>query len=147
MCTGELGGKHRSIAEVDGAPVPVVQAVGPPAGGRGTQDRRGSRDGWGCGGGRGFLLILRFRVQIEQFAILGAFEVLVEGMEEPEPGPGVPVSHLLDDRTDEDQLTGAALTFGGGDAVLGAADLIFESALFLLLKAQELFLALGETIL
>ena len=45
------------------------------------------------------------------------------------------------------KLAGAALTFGGGDAVLGAPDLIFESALFLLLKAQELFLTLAETIL
>ena len=65
-------------------------------------------------------------------------------MEEPEPGPGVPVGNLLDDRTDEDQLTGAALTFGGGNAVLGAPDLIFESALYIFLYEKHIVRRIGN---
>ena len=63
-------------------------------------------------------------------------------MEEPEPGPGVPVGHLLDDRADEDQLAGAALTFGCGDSGLGAPDLEFEGLFPLTLGFDQLFFSL-----
>ena len=41
--TDELRGQRGGIAEVDGAPVPVVQTVGPPAWERSIQGRRGRR--------------------------------------------------------------------------------------------------------
>ena len=49
VCTDELRGQRGGIAEVDGAPVTVVQAVRSPAWERSIQDRRGSLDGLGCG--------------------------------------------------------------------------------------------------
>ena len=102
----------------------------------------GGRDGWGVGCGDVALLL-----EIEQFAVLGALQGLVKGLLEPEPGAGVPVGLVLDDRADEDQLTGALLAFAGGDAVLGASNLVFESALFLALEGDELFFTLAEALL
>ena len=59
VCTDEFRGQHGGIAEVDGAPVPVVEAVGPPAWERSIQDRRGSLESWGCGGVDEHALVLK----------------------------------------------------------------------------------------
>ena len=134
----EIGGQRGGVAVVDGAPLAGFQAMRTPT---------GERIGGGRGGGRVPLFILLVRGQIEQRAVLGALQSLVEGLLEPEPGAGVPVGLVLDDRADEDQLAGALLAFAGGDAVLGAPDLIFEGALFLALEGDKLFFTLAEALL
>ena len=45
VCTDEFRGQRGGIAEVDGAPVPVVEAVGPPAWERSIQDGVSSENG------------------------------------------------------------------------------------------------------
>ena len=139
LCANEIGGQRGGVAVVDGAPDAGFQAMRTPS----WERIGGGRGGWG----KVALLMLLVRGQVEQRAVLGAFQGLVEGLLEPEPGAGVAVGLVLDDRADEDQLAGALLAFAGGDAVLGAADLVFEGALFLALEGDELFFTLGEALL
>ena len=65
VCANEIRRQRGGIAEVDGAPGAGFQVVGTPSWERGTQDLRGSRDGWGGRCVRGDLLMLFVRVQIK----------------------------------------------------------------------------------
>ena len=76
--------------------------------------------------------------RIEQGPVLVALEEAIEPLQEPVVLGGVSLRAVLDVGADEDQATGAALTVGGGDARLGAADLAGEGVALAALRLLQL---------
>ena len=75
--------------------------------------------------------------QIEQFPV--PLQEYIKPLHEAISLVGIVAGDVLEVAPHEDQAAGATLAFGGGDAGLGAADLVLEGFLPVTLGVQQFF--------